>query len=426
MLSQVGQVTVNFIDNIMVGRLGGNALAAIALANSLFVTFLIFGLGLSFALTPLVAEAIGAKNDGVIKEKFINSLFINIVFAIVAGSLIFFGANVMHHIGQDPAVVPMAVDYAKIMGITMLPFMIFQTYRTLSEGLSYTRLIFLVTVLGNLVNVFFNYALIFGKFGFSARGTTGAAMGTLIARVFMMLVMIGIYIYWDPVKKYLTGFVLMVSKKVLRRIINIGLPSALSGTFEVTAFTFSAFLIGTYGASQLAAHQIAINLASISFLTCTGFSTAATIRVGNKLGERDKPALTRVGYATFAQVITFMSVFAIIFIVGRNWLPLLYIDEVDIIEMSSILILVAALFQVVDGIQVVGMGVLRGMQDVWIPSLITFFSYWVIALPLGYFLSQHFALNALGVWIGLAVGLAIAAILLFSRFTFFIKQKLSF
>lgn len=424
MLSQLGQVTVNFIDTVMVGRLGGNSLAAIALANSLFFTFLVFGLGLSFALTPLVAEAIGAKNEGIIKEKFINSLYINLCFAVVAGSMIYFGSDIMYKMGQDPAVVPMAIEYAKIMAITMVPFMIFQTYRTLSEGLSRTKLIFLVTVLGNLVNVFFNYALIFGKFGFEAQGTKGAALGTLIARIFMMVAMILTFIYWEPVRKYLRGFVLTVRREVLGKIFNIGLPTALSGTFEVTAFAASAFLIGTYGSEQLAAHQIAINLASISFLICTGFSTASTIRVGNKFGEKDFKSLARVGYAFFTQVVIFMGIFAIIFIIGRNWLPHLYIDDPEIIRISSILILVAAIFQIVDGVQVVGMGVLRGMQDVWIPSLITFFSYWVVALPLGYFLSSRMPLNALGIWIGLAVGLALAAVLLFSRFQYFVRNKI--
>lgn len=416
MLSQLGQVTVNFVDNVMIGRLGSVPLGAVSLANSVFVIFLVFGLGLSFGLTPLVAKADGAGQRGSIKNLFLASLVINLSFAIISVAAIFLLSPLMSQMNQPPEVVPLAQDYLKIVGVSLLPFMLFQSYRTLSEGISFTKLVFVVTLVGNIINVLCNYIFIYGKLGAEPLGTVGAAYGTLIARIVMAIMMLLIFRYWKGVRGYLVDLKMRIERTLIRKILDLGFPTALSLLFEVSAFAASTFIIGTLGKDQLAAHQIALNLASFTFLLVSGFATVSTIRVSNKMGQNNPYEARKVGFSTMLQAGIFMVVASMIFILFRNILPAIYIDDIDIISIAGKLLVIAALFQIVDGLQVTAMGALRGLHEVLRPTLITFVSYWLIALPLGYYLGIHRGMEGEGVWIGLWIGLSVAAVLLIFRF----------
>ena len=254
----------------------------------------------------------------------------------------------------------------------------------------------------------------------------GAGIATLISRIYMALAMILFVGYGRYFKPYWAHFSKKgIDKSIIRNILNIGLPSGMQFIFEVGAFSLAAIMIGWLGASSLAAHQIAISLAAITYMMASGLATATTIRVGNQLGRKDYKSMRMVGFTGFYMSAIFMGLNALILIVGRHFFPSLYISEQEVIEIASSLLFIAAIFQLSDGIQVVGLGALRGMADVKIPTLITLISYWILALPLGYILGFLLSMGAFGIWIGLLAGLTIAAVLLYIRFDKLSHRRLS-
>lgn len=417
MAGQLGQILVNFIDNIMVGRLGPEALAAVSLAIAIYISFMVVGMGISFALPPLVAEADGQKNHKKISQYFKHSLIINLAYALACAVLIELALPALDHLGQDREVVELAKPYLRISGWTLIPLMLFQTFRSYADGMSETMPAMLASLTGNVFNVLFNYMFIYGKFGAPALGVTGAALGTLLARIIMIFIIISIILRWKDLwlhirsadyRKFQSG--------LFRKIYGLGIPTSMQMFFEVSAFGGAALIMGTLGAVPQAAHQIAINLASMTFLTCTGLAMAATIRAGNRLGEKDFGGLQRAGYSALIQVVAFMLIAAVVFVMCRNILPLIYIDDPAVISIASTLLIMAAIFQVSDGIQVVALGALRGIQDVRVPMVITFIAYWVFGLPISYVSARFLDFGPVGVWLGLVLGLTISAGLLTTRF----------
>ena len=417
MLSHFGQMMVGVADSVMVGRLGAVPLAAASLANSVFVIFLVFGIGVSFAMTPLTAQADGAGQRERIPGILRHGVVVNTAAGILLFALMYFNRNLIAHMNQPPDVVNMALPYFAVIAASLLPFMVFQSFRQWAEGLGYTRQSMAITVAANLLNIILNYILIFGKLGFAPMGLYGAGIATLISRMVMAILMIAFvladkrFAIYRPIMKRT-----QVDYSLLRRLLFLGFPMALQLIFEVTSFSLAAIMIGWLGATQLAAHQIAINLASISYMVALGISMAATIRVGNHLGKKDYGNMRELVHTAFIMAVLFMSSMGILFIFGRNYLPLLYIDDESVRRVAASLLIVAGLFQLSDGVQVVSLGALRGMSDVRIPTVITLIAYWCVGLPLGYLLGFISGMGALGVWIGLLAGLTIAAILLYRRF----------
>ena len=406
MLSQLGQVMVGVADNIMVGRLGAVPLAAASLANSIFFVVLMFGIGISMAVTPMVAAADGEGKTGKIGRLLNHGFVINTVSSFLLFLFILAVSPVLKLINQPQEVVVLAIPYLLIITFSLLPFMFFQTYKQFIEGLSQTKQAMFITVIFNLLNIGLNWLLIYGNWGFPELGLNGAGWATLISRVFMAW---ALYIY---VTKRLKQIRLTIIKKML----GIGIPTGLQFIFEVGAFSTAAIMMGWIGVNALAAHQIAINLASISYMMASGLSAAAMVRVGNQLGKRDISKLREVGFSIFGMVTVFMSVFAILFLLLKNYMPLLYIDDPQVIKMAASLLIIAGIFQISDGLQVVALGALRGLSDVKIPTLVTLLAYWVVGLPLGYFLAFKLHWNELGIWIGLLIGLTLTAIMLLYRF----------
>ncbi len=417
MAGQVGQVLVNFIDNIMVGQLGATALAAVSLAISIYISLMVVGMGISFALPPLVAQAHGMLKHKRISVLFKHSLLINVIYAMLVIFIIELSMPLLDHLGQDPEVVALAKPYLRISGWTMIPLMIFQSLRCYSDGLSETKPAMIATLIGNVFNVLFNYMLIYGKLGAPALGVEGAALGTLLARIVMIGIMIAILMRWKDLWSYIKNADYKVyDQQVAKKLLSLGIPTSMQMFFEVTAFAAAALIMGTLGKVPQAAHQIAINLAAMTFLTCTGLGMAATIRVGNQLGQRNNTGLYKAGMSAILQVILFMLIAAIVFVGLRNVLPHLYIDDAAVIKIASVLLIMAAIFQVSDGVQVVALGVLRGMQDVKMPMVITFLAYWICGIPISYISAHYLDLGPMGVWLGLVIGLTVSAILLTRRF----------
>ncbi|MFC3414153.1 MATE family efflux transporter [Algoriphagus hitonicola] len=416
-LSQLGQVSVGVADSMMVGQLGAVPLAAASLANSIFFVLLMFGMGVSMGITPLVSIAEGKTKNLRIGRLFQHGLWINIGTALILTIIILGLSQGLYHLDQPEEVVDIAIPYLFVITASLFPFMIFQTFKQFAEGLSQTRQAMYVTIIANLVNVLLNYVLIFGKWGAPEMGLMGAGWATLISRILMPLLM-GWYVMKSS--RYKLFKIQWTGKKLsfpmINRILKIGIPTGFQYIFEVSAFGSAAIMMGWIGVNALAGHQIALNLASISYMMAAGLSTAGMIRVSNQIGKNNRKAMREAGMVVFGMVLVFMATTAILFVTLRNFLPTLYIDDPEVIAMSATLLIIAGMFQLSDGVQVVGLGVLRGMEDVKFPTWITLLAYWVLGLPLGYFLAFELEMGAVGVWYGLLIGLSITAVVLFYRF----------
>lgn len=425
-LGMLGHTFVAFADNIMVGQLGTAELAAVSLGNSLVLMFMYVGIGFSTAITPLVAEADGAKDEPESKKILKHGILMCIVLGLGLFALIMACKPLLYMAKQPEEVVELAIPYLNLVAFSIIPMIIFQAFRQFSEGMSKTRYPMYATILANVLNVIINYLLIFGTFGFPKMGIIGAAIGTLVSRI-VMLIYLYILLY---TKRNYKGFVTnfnfkSLSKKTMGKLVNLGFPSSLQVFFEVAIFTAAIWLSGVLGKNTQAANQIALNLSSMTYMVGVGLSVAAMVRVGNQKGLQRFADLRRIGRSIFLLTFLIEIVFASIFILGKDWLPTIYLnvedvknqtDNIEVIGLAAQLLLVAAFFQISDGIQVVVLGALRGIQDVKVPTAITFVAYWLIGFPISYYLGLHTELKSMGIWIGLLSGLTASAVLLYLRF----------
>ena len=427
-MGMLGHTFVGFVDNIMVGQLGSAALAAVSLGNSFFFVAMSLGIGFSTAITPLVAEADSENNFKKGKSAFKHGLFLCTLLSLLLYAMILLAKPLMKLMDQPEEVVVLAMPYLNIIAISLIPLIIFQGFKQFSDGLSLTKHAMYATLFANILNVGFNYLLIFGKFGFPEMGIVGAGIGTLISRV-AMIVLIWVLLKNDPKTKAFVSHIklFILESSMLKKILNLGLPSAMQMFFEVAIFTAAIWLSGMLGKNAQAANQIALNLSSMTFMIAMGLSVTAMIRVGNQKGLKNYVELQRIAKSIFLMGIIFASIFATLFLIFHDVFPTLYLDLDDVnnyldnqevVAIASKLLLVAALFQISDSIQVVFLGALRGLQDVIIPTLITFVSYWVIGFPTSYFLGKADVYGSTGIWIGLLVGLGSASIFLYLRFIF--------
>lgn len=416
-IGQLGIVMMGVVDSIMVGRLGSVPLAAASLGNSLIFIILIIGIGSSSVVTPLVAILVGGKRFSECGVYFRQSLLVNMLLSLVMIGIILIGVNFIHHLNQPDEVIELTIIYMSIVGLSALPLMFYQTYKHFIEGFSIMKPAMIIALLANIINAFANWVLIFGELGFPKLGLAGAAWATFASRVFMALVIMFYVMRNEKFKQYdVTFHFRSINFPVIKKILRLGLPSGFQYFFEVGAFSFAVVMIGWIGTNELAAHQIAINLASISFMGVLGISQAASIRVGNAMGEQSVSKIRKAGFTAIVLGASIMSLAGLTFILLNKFLPTLYIDDEAVISIASRLIIIAALFQLSDGTQAVGIGVLRGLTDVKGPTIITFVAYWMISLPIAYLLAFNFNLGVEGVWIGLLIGLTVSAILLTFRF----------
>lgn len=422
MLTQVGQVSVNLFDNIIVGKLlGAQALASVSLGNAVFFSIFVFALGFSFAIPPLVAEAHSQHKHETINSVFRHGFVINLGIGLLLMILLYTALPLLYHMDQPKEIIPDTIGFLSIMTLSILPFMAFQTLREVSEGLSYTIGVTKATIIANVINIALNYVFIKGMFGLPPMGVKGSALASLVARIFMMVFLYLVLMKQEKTKRYIKEFTLKISlftKEMFNKMLRLGFPTALQMFFEVTAFAGAAFICGLISAKDIASHQIALSMASFTFNLCIGFSVASTVMIGRKLGEGNLVELKKVGINNLKMVFVFMLFCGLIFIVGRHVLPTFFTkkEDMDVVALAAKLLIIAALFQLSDGVQVVALGCLRGIQDVKIPSLITFVAYWIIAIPLGYLLCVNMGMGAFGMWIALGLGLTVSAILLVLRF----------
>ena len=416
MLSQLGHITVGVVDSIMVGKLGVTQLAAVSLSSSIFGFVLLFCIGLSFGITPLIASS--NHNQKYISRIFFHGLVMNILFSIFLIFLVFFFKKYLHYLGQDYDVLNYTFPYLDLICLSLIPLILFQTFKQFIEGLGFTKPAMYISIFSNIINIILNFILIFGLFGFPRLEIIGAGYATLISRIIMFILILIYCLLSKKFSKYIFSIKLLFHTKSFKKIFNIGFPSGLQYIFEVGAFSVATVMIGTFGAKALAAHQIALNLASISYMTISGISSSAMISLGYFYGKNDHEELRKSGHSNFYLALILMSVFALIFIFCRNLLPQLYITDSIVIEIASTLLIIAGLFQIPDGIQAVGLGVLRGIRDTKVPTFITFVCYWVFAIPLSYYLGFILELGVVGIWVSLFFALTFAAISHFIRFNY--------
>ena len=422
MISQMGHMMVNVADSVMVGQLGAIPLAGASLANVIFNMLLTFGVGVSYAMTPLVAASDGEQNTQKATDVLKHGLLINPITGIILFLLVVAGTPVLYRLDQPTEVVSEAIPYLNIVTFSLVPLMIFQTFRQFAEGLSFTKQAMVIVITANLVNIGLNYLLIYGKLGFEPLGLVGAGWASFISRILLASLMFAYIYFHKNFTDYKNGFSIgAYSRSLIHKMLGIGIPAGLQFIFEVGAFGFAVIMIGWIGTKALAAHQIALNLASISYMAASGLSAAATIRVGNQLGKKDIPTLRAAAFTLYGMVVAFMTICAIIFVSGRYFFPSLYINDIEVIEIASSLVIIAGLFQVSDGVQVVSLGALRGLEDVKIPTVLTFVAYWLLALPVGYILAFPLGLGVQGVWYGLLIGLTVVAVVMLFRFNVLTK-----
>ncbi len=434
-MGMLGHTFVGFADNIMVGQLGTAELAAVSLGNAFVFIAMSLGIGFSTAITPLVAEADSAVNPKGAKSALKHGLVLCTGLGFALFGTLMLCKPFLKYMRQPEEVVALAIPYFDIVAFSLIPLIIFQAFKQFSEGLSQTRYPMYATVIANVVNIILNYLLIFGSFGFPKMGIVGAAIGTLISRIMMV-----VYIWFllrgkEKFRTYVTGFNFKtIENKVIKKIVGLGFPSALQMFFEVAIFTAAILLSGVLGKNTQAANQIALNLSSMTFMFGMGLGVAAMIRVGNQKGLQNFKELRRIAQSIFFLTFLVEIVFATLFLICRNWFPTVYLDvddtlnmtdNAEVIFLASQLLFVAAFFQISDGIQVVVLGALRGLQDVKIPTLITFIAYWLIGFPISYYLGLHTALKSTGIWIGLLAGLTASAFMLYIRFNYLTKKLIA-
>ncbi|KDN54984.1 MATE family efflux transporter [Flavobacterium seoulense] len=431
-LGMLGHTVVGIVDNVMVGKLGPTELAAVSLANSFVFIAMSLGVGFSTAITPLAAEADGEQNIEKGRSVFHHGLYLCTFLGFFLFALVFFAKELLVFMGQPEHVVTLAKPYLDVVALSLIPLIVFQGYKQFADGMSETKYAMWATILANVVHVFLNYVFIYGIWIFPELGMLGAAVGTLVSR----FIMLG-YIHYKMKKNikfhpFFEGFsIKKIEKAINLKIIRLGGPSSMQMFFEVALFTAAVWLSGRLGIANQAANQIALSLASFTFMFAMGLSVAATIRVGNQKGLGDYKKMKIVAFSIFLLAILLEVFFALFFVLFHKQMPTWFVDmgnlkeltaNTEVVTIASQLLLVAAVFQISDGIQAVVLGALRGLQDAKVPMYITFVAYWIIGFPISIYLGFYTSLKAVGIWIGLLAGLTAAALFLYIRFVRLTKQ----
>ena len=423
-IAQLGVVLMGVTDNIMVGRyIGKIGLGSAGIANSMSFLIASIGMGGLSVVAPLISKAKAERNVPEINRLFRAGIKVSLWFSVILGIVGFVCIYYFKIFQQSPEINEQAPAFMAIIIVSNAFMFVFAAAKQLSDGLSRTYVAMMITVFGLILNLIFNIVLINGYFGFPKMGLLGSAASTLITRILMMLALLAYLFNTKTFKKYLhTKYKSLQTNDLVIMIFKIGVPSGLQFFFEIAAFSLAVIMMGWLGENQLAAHQIAINVASTTYMMASGLGIAGGIRVGEGRGLKDVRKIRFSGNVALLLVVIFMMAMMLIILGFNRFLVELYISDNEVIKIAIRLMLVAAVFQLSDGVQVVSLGILRGISDVNIPTWITMFAYWGLSLPLGYLLAFNFKMDAIGIWFGLLAGLTASAVLLTIRFYYLIKK----
>lgn len=417
-IGELAQMALHIIDAAMVGAISYKQLAASALViNAMNIPF-VLGIGMTISVSQMVSLAHGKRDGQLVSHYFFNGLVLCTVTALLISLSLVFGKGILRHLGQDAEVVELAMPFMQLMSLSIIPMLLFMTLKQFTDGLEYTRTAMLLSLCGMPLNIFLNWLLIYGNLGFPRLELSGAGWATLITRSLMFIALAFVVAKHHTFSRYMA-----VSRsqwklkwKTLKELLHIGVPSSLQIGMEAGAFAVSGIIIGTIGAVAQAAHQIALSCASFTFMVSMGLAQAGSIRVSNAFGRKDRLKINVIGRSTLLTALFYGIFCAIIFSVFRFQLPIFFNKNEEVIQLAALLLLYAAIFQISDSTQAIGAGLLRGIKDVRIPTILVTIAYWVIGIPLGYSLAFHFKLGAPGMWLGLIAGLTLASVFFVARF----------
>lgn len=423
-LSQAGQILVQLVDNAMVGRLGAVPLAGVSFANSVFFMLFVFGTGMSLGLTPLVGEMYSVSNH----RKSAAFLQNSILFYGCMGACIFLLAMVvrsfMGRMGQSPEVVEQAVPYFSYVAVSVIPFMIFAAFKQFLEGIGNTRVAMAIIITSNVINVIFNWLFIYGNWGFPELGAAGAGLATLISRVLTPVLIILYFYRRDSFFRYFRLFRREhFSWEMIRSLIRVGAPISLQMFMEGSAFALTGIMMGWLGTVEMAGNQVATVISNFAFMIIIGIGSAVTICVSHAYGRRDWCEIRRYAGTAYRLGLMWNAVTALLFITLRRYIPMLFTSDPGVIDMAAHFLVFVAVFQISDGLQANSVAILRGIQDVKSIMRISFVSYIIISLPVGYLLAFKSGIGPSGLWLGLIVGLSVAAVLYNARYRRQMKHR---
>ena len=417
MLSQVGIAAVQLFDNAMVGKLGALPLAAVSFGGTVFFMVFIFVTGIALALTPLVGENYAQGKNEISARYFQNSFLLFTVIGLLAFLLQSALIPLMYHLGQPSAVVDMAVPYYKYLVWSIIPYMFFSCFRQFLEGIGNTTVNMVIIMVSNLINILFNWLLIYGNWGFPRMEAEGAGVATLISRICMPVFAILFFVLAPKFRAYFQYFKLeYFSWEYIKSLLSVGLPISLQMFMEGAAFALTSLMVGWIGTVEIAGNQIAMTVSNCAFMIVVGLSSATTIRISHEYGRKNLKELKMAANASYHLSLLWNTFTAIIFITLREQIARVFTSDPEVIAIASHLLIFVAAFQFSDGLQSVTVGILRGIQDVKKIMLIAFLSYLVINLPVGYLCAFILGFGPGGLWVGFIFGLSIAAVLLITRF----------
>ena len=423
-MGELAQMSLHLIDTAMVGNIGYKQLAAASLVMTAANIPFVIGIGMTISVSQLVSMANGRRDHQLISHYLFNGFILCMVFALVISGALVFGRNILKHLDQDPQVVELALPFMTLVGLSVIPMLLFMTLKQFTDGLEYTKTAMMLSIASMPVNIFLNWLLIYGNWGFPRLELVGAGYATLITRT-LIFVVLGLIILKHQT---FSRFVAVRQRqwkfnlKTMRELLRIGIPSSLQLGVEISAFAVSGIIIGTIGAVSQAAHQIALSCAAFTFMVSMGLSQAGSIRVSNAYGRGEWNKISEIGKTTLFTALLYGGFCAICFVIFRWQLPLIFNGNPEVVQMSALLLLFAAVFQISDATQASGAGMLRGIKDVKLPTLLITLAYWVIGLPIGWLFAFHYKMGAAGMWLGLIIGLTLSSVFLSVRFLNMVKK----
>jgi multidrug resistance protein, MATE family len=419
-LGQIGHMLIGSADTMMIGVLGSLHLSAATIANSLFFLVGVIGIGVCLIISPLTAQLIGSnRGEDVLSNRLHQGMLVAFWMGLASMVILLGLVEAVPYMGQPEESVPLAQTYLRIIALSLPSMMIFMAMKAFLDG--FEAVVPGMSVMGFMVvfHIFFNWVLIHGKLGFPEMGLDGAGWSTVVSRILGMGIMAWYIAKSRRFGKYLhIGRLLKHQWTEIKEILKVGLPSGFQYFFEVGSFSGAVILAGWVSKEAQSAHQIAIQIASFTYMFYLGISTAVSIRVGNAVGRGDLQAIRKASVAAIFCGLVCVVAFIGLMLGLRFILPTLYIDEKPVQAIAASLLVIAAIFQLFDGMQAIIMGALRGMSDVTIPLVVTFVAYWIMGLPGAWFLSEVMGQGVDGIWYGLSLGLAFSAILLSIRLLF--------
>lgn len=422
-IGQVSQMLMGVTDALMIGHVGKVPLAASAFAGSLFGFLFMIAVGMLIPVSIMVSRAHGGGEEVEAGKWLKHGVVVAVVCSLLGVGLMLFVGTELHRFGQPAEVLGEVQPYYALITISVIPALMFQVFRQFAESLEHPREPMIMMLIGVVLNIFLNWMFIYGNLGAPAMGLAGAGWATLISR-FAGMIVIWYWVSRAPCfrRAWPQGWWGGYEWKRFRRLLGLGIPVAFTLSFEAGLFGGAALIMGWLGATALAAHQIAISCAAFVFMFPLGLAMAVSMRMGRAVGERRLDALRPIGFS--AQVISavFMTAFVIVFVVLGRPVSAAFVSDIEVIDLAVQLLVVAAIFLLADGAQVVGANAVRGLTDVKVPTVITAVCYWGMAMPLSYGLGMHTELGPVGVWIGLAAGLILAAVVLNARFIYLTRD----